>query len=124
MRGNLLISIFLYTGPLEENLFKCPEHEIVVFVHVFGRKKLVFEQLTVTKFNVCLANYYANGKESIGLHSDKEELGDTWSIASISLGTTRNFYFQQKGNRSNNQTIALHHGSLLQMGPGTQDNWL
>ena len=45
------------------------------------------EQVTGTKFNSCLLNLYHNGEEGLGWHSDDEkELGETNTIASLSLG--------------------------------------
>jgi len=54
------------------------------------------EKVTGFKFNVCLLNHYASGKEGIGWHSDKEEAGKEAPIASISLGVTRVFSFREK----------------------------
>ena len=42
-------------------------------------------------FNVCLLNMYENGTQAIGWHADREEIGRTTPIASISLGATRTF---------------------------------
>lgn len=84
-------------------------------------KKLV-EKTTKFKYNVCLVNYYTNGKKTIGFHSDREEAGDTKSIASVSLGTPRKFIFEriQTGKQ---MEIVLNNGSLLVMGAGTQENY-
>ena len=48
------------------------------------------------KFNICLCNYYPNGKSNISFHSDNEEKGDIECIASISIGATREFAFRKK----------------------------
>ncbi len=62
-------------------------------------KKLI-EEKTNFKYNVCLANYYENGNRSIGFHSDREEIGSTEYISSISLGAERKFVFRDKENRN------------------------
>jgi alkylated DNA repair dioxygenase AlkB len=53
-------------------------------------------QATGSAYNVALVNWYETGADYIGLHSDNEELGDQNSIASISVGAPRLFYFQEK----------------------------
>ena len=69
------------------------------------------------KFNSCLANFYSDGKDSNGWHSDNEkELGSTPQIASISLGGTRKFQFRRKQQGSEIHSIDLVTGSLLFMG--------
>lgn len=48
-------------------------------------------------YNFCLVNYYANGADSISYHSDDERfLGSNPSIASFSLGATRDFCMKHK----------------------------
>jgi alkylated DNA repair dioxygenase AlkB len=69
-----------------------------------------------------LANYYVNGKKSIGYHSDNEEKGDIECIASISLGAERIFSFRSKATNSISR-IKLSNGSLLVMDKGCQDNY-
>ena len=58
---------------------------------LLGLKERVERALNVV-FNSVLANYYRNGNDSIGSHSDNEkELGDDPIIASLSFGSTRTF---------------------------------
>lgn len=67
-------------------------------------------------FNVCLLNYYQNGQQRIGFHSDREEIGRTTPVISISLGTSRTFYIRAKSNAVQDRTtILLQSGSLLCM---------
>jgi alkylated DNA repair dioxygenase AlkB len=50
-----------------------------------------------TNFNGILVNYYENGKETIGAHSDDEKgLGRGSIVAGISLGATRIMRFRPK----------------------------
>src|SRR5579884_4075662 len=46
--------------------------------------KRLIESMTGCDYNVCLVNYYRDWKDYIHWHSDREELGDQNSIASIS----------------------------------------
>ena len=48
-------------------------------------------------FNTLLLNYYRDGKDSIGWHSDSErELVPNPIVASLTLGATRNFELKHK----------------------------
>ena len=74
-------------------------------------------------FNSVLANYYRDGKDSMGWHSDNEkELGPNPTIASISFGSERNLYFRNKITR---ETISIPqaHGCLIVIDGKTQKNW-
>ena len=75
-------------------------------------------------FNVCLANLYRDGSDSMGWHSDDEkELGKNPTIASVSLGAERVFHLKHKTDRTARHKIRLHHGSLLIMKGSTQEFW-
>lgn len=85
--------------------------------------KFKIEQQSANKFNSVLANYYRNGQDSMGWHSDDEpELGRQPVIASVSFGATRDFDFRHKRSKQKHR-IALTHGSLLIMQGNTQHNW-
>lgn len=74
-------------------------------------------------FNSVLVNYYRDGNDSIGPHSDAEEgLGpskDNIVIASVSLGEARNFTLRHKRTKRV-ITKDLQYGSLLVMAGKTQ----
>ncbi len=75
-------------------------------------------------FNSVLVNLYRDGKDKIGWHSDDEpELGDRPTIASVSLGADREFYFRSKAPEGPKASLVLSHGSLLVMSGDTQKNW-
>ena len=77
--------------------------------------------LCQTKFNSVLLNYYRNGNDSMGWHSDNEpELGQNPTIASISLGGSRDFQLKQIEAPNKKFTLKLEHGSLLLMGNNVQ----
>lgn len=117
-----------------------PEFSFVKEIKDQVERKLRNEGLLNNSFNVCLVNYYKNGKEFIGWHSDREELGDQHIIASVSIGAERWFSFRWKtdfvsifssllkrlrlfqflNNRRTVAKVKLENGSLLFMGKNCQ----
>lgn len=83
------------------------------------RKKLK----PIAEFNSVLCNYYANGNDYMGWHSDDERaLSEQLIIASVSLGAERRFLFRHK--KTNEKVeVALNSGSLLIMQGDSQLNW-
>jgi alkylated DNA repair dioxygenase AlkB len=82
------------------------------------------ESATGHRFNSVLLNYYRDGRDSMGMHSDDEpELGPEPAIASLSLGATRTFILRHKQTRQTVK-IELQNGSLLLMAGALQQNWL
>jgi len=78
-------------------------------------------------FNSVLANFYRDGSDSMGWHSDDEpELGARPVIASLSLGATRSFRLRRRLPRGAHAQpgatlgLPLTHGSLLRMAGDTQ----
>jgi alkylated DNA repair dioxygenase AlkB len=77
-----------------------------------------------TKFNYCLLNMYADGKETIGWHSDDERDMPAGSlIASCSFGAARFFDLRRKDDHSQKTRIDLTSGSMVVMGAGTQEHY-
>lgn len=75
-------------------------------------------------FNCALLNFYRDGNDCMGYHSDDEPaLGDMPCIASISLGAERDFCLKPKTGASKTQKLSLASGSLLVMLPPTQQHW-
>lgn len=73
-------------------------------------------------FNSVLANYYRDGKDSMGWHRDNEPEMDPSIIASVSLGGAR--IFKMKNRRTNQRIdVLLESGSVLLM-VNMQDEWL
>jgi alkylated DNA repair dioxygenase AlkB len=82
------------------------------------------EAATGHRYNSVLLNYYRDGRDSMGMHSDDEpELGPQPAIASVSFGATRAFILRHKRTRETVK-IDLTDGSLLFMGGALQHNWL
>ena len=79
----------------------------------------------IPSLNVCLLNFYENGSQRIGWHSDREEIGRTTPIMSVSLGSTRQFMLRsQTDGRHDRCTLSLHNGSLTLMTPQCQTQYL
>jgi alkylated DNA repair dioxygenase AlkB len=76
--------------------------------------------------NAALANYYRDGRDSMGWHADDErELGpspDDVAVASLSLGAARRFLLRHR-TRGETRELALGDGSLLVMRGTTQRHW-
>ena len=83
------------------------------------------QTITRCRFNSVLLNYYRDGNDSMGRHSDDEtELGERPVIASVSLGETRRFIFHpRKFNTAESIRFNLTHGSLLIMSGSCQRQW-
>ena len=83
------------------------------------------ETIAKHEFNSVLVNYYRNGSDSVAWHRDNEkELGPDPVIASLSFGATRRFDLKHRRGKFPLIHCALHHGSLLVMAHGLQENWL
>jgi alkylated DNA repair dioxygenase AlkB len=77
-----------------------------------------------SQYNSVLLNYYRDGQDSMGWHSDDEaELGSEPVIASLSLGTIRRFDLRKKLDHQQKIQLPLAHGSLLIMKGSLQSNW-
>ena len=85
--------------------------------------KTQLEAISQCEFNSCLLNFYHDGDDGMGWHSDDErELNPNASIASLSLGAKRKFAFRHKKDK---ETISLflESGSALIMYAPTQEFW-
>ena len=76
-------------------------------------------------FNSVLCNYYRNGQDSMGFHSDNEkELGLNPIIASVNFGESRRFIFRRRDDKTIKHELILTHGSLLIMSGAMQHHWV
>ena len=89
------------------------------------RIKQEVERVSQQSFNSVLINYYRNGRDGNGWHSDDEpELGEQPVIASLSLGAVRRFRLRhKKNNREPPVSLDLASGSLVLMAGSTQKYW-
>jgi alkylated DNA repair dioxygenase AlkB len=85
--------------------------------------KRAVEEATGRRFNSVLLNYYRDGHDSMGFHSDDErELGRNPAIASVSFGAARTFILKHK-KLPKTVKVALGGGSLLLMAGALQHHW-
>jgi alkylated DNA repair dioxygenase AlkB len=76
-----------------------------------------------TCYNGVLVNYYANGSQSVGWHSDNEpEIVASADIASLTLGASRDFILRHNQTQ-HKVSIQLHSGDLLLMKSPMQQSW-
>ena len=94
------------------------------FNSILKEIKTKIEEITEIKFTTVLLNFYRDGSDSNGWHSDDEkELGENPLIASISLGAERTFRLRHKKDKTKKKNLILQHGSLLIMKGETQHHW-
>ena len=93
-----------------------------------GMVPSVLEQvnhMAQAQFNGCLLNLYRDGDDRMGWHADDEpEIDQTQPIASLSLGSTRDFLFRHRNDQTKRAAIPLADGDLLIMHPGCQGLWM
>ena len=86
--------------------------------------KQKIEDYSGLQFNCALINWYRDGQDSMGWHSDNEaSLGKSPQIASVSLGECRKFSLREMSDKNNKRSIMLDDGSLLLMLGETQTRW-
>jgi len=91
---------------------------------LLSQLRATVEELTGHRYNSVLLNYYRDGQDSMGMHSDDEpELGPAPAIASLSLGATRTFILRHKTSKRSVK-LDLTDGSLLLMAGALQTHWL
>lgn len=74
-------------------------------------------------FNSVLLTFYRDGQDHVNWHADDEpELGEAPVIASLSLGTTREFQYRHK-HCDERGSLQLQDGELLVMQPQFQQQW-
>jgi alkylated DNA repair dioxygenase AlkB len=86
------------------------------------------EEFTGLKFNFVLINRYPDGHTGMGKHRDKELcLGDTPTIAGISLGSVRDIQFEPYNSIpqeiDKKIVLSLDHGSVYVMHHPTNKYW-
>ena len=74
--------------------------------------------------NSCLINYYKDGRDKMGFHSDEiDNLEAGTQIIIISLGVDRKLSFRSTVDYTQRLQYLLAHGSLLYMSQHTQKFW-
>ena len=97
--------------------------EPLPFTPLQAEIKAAVEAASGRHFNSVLLNYYRDGADSMGMHSDDEpELGPNPAIASVSFGAVRTFILRHKRTK-HTLKVDLTSGSLLLMAGATQHHW-
>jgi alkylated DNA repair dioxygenase AlkB len=101
---------------------------LTMFPHVWSPAlksvKSKVEQQCDYSFNSALLNFYRDGNDSVGWHSDDEmALGKEPVIASLSLGAARKFQLRLRADKTCKVELLLEGGSLLLMKGTTQKFW-
>jgi len=82
----------------------------------------IVESHTGIHFDFVLLNFYRDGNDKVGWHSDNESMMDCSNIVSISLGAERPFKFREKESRKVVWKEVLKSGSMVWMKNGCQEN--
>jgi alkylated DNA repair dioxygenase AlkB len=91
---------------------------------LLAQLRAAVEAATGHRYNSVLLNYYRDGADSMGMHSDDEpELGTQPAIASLSYGATRSFILRHKTSKRTLK-FDLLDGNLLLMAGSLQRHWL
>lgn len=76
-----------------------------------------------SKFNGILVNYYKDGNDYIGKHSDDEKNLDTNGVVSISYGASRKFRIRNKKSGKKVKDIIINNGDIVHMGGDFQKEY-
>ncbi len=94
------------------------------FTPLLEQLRMIAQDMARSPFNCVLCNWYRDGRDSVGWHSDNEpELGINPVIASYSFGATRRFLIKPKKGHRRATAIELPHNSLLIMSGAMQHHW-
>lgn len=105
--------------------YSATTHQPKAWVPELDELRGELEDATGARFNSCLANLYRNGLDSVAWHADDEApLGERPTIASVSLGATRDFNIKRRDRGSGLATVPLGHGDLVVMRDESQLDWL
>lgn len=137
-KGGMKATSRLVMGMASADLIdKLPDKFQRGFTPLLNKARHRIEELTGETYNFAYLNLYRDGNDHVGFHSDKEDslLPDS-TIASLSLGMTRDFMIRHSGDtrlaqemsgslrleylEKARQTIPLEPGHLLLMRKKTQ----
>jgi len=112
-----------YSDPGVSYSYSGVTHRSLPWTPVLADIRRRVEEAAQARFNSLLLNYYRDGQDSIGYHSDAEpELGQNPVVPSLSFGGVRTFVLRHNKSREK-RTFDLAHGSLLLMGGTLQHHW-
>jgi alkylated DNA repair dioxygenase AlkB len=96
-------------------------NEAADWTPALGRLRGQLRSALLIDLNSCLANWYRDGNDSMGWHSDREpELRE--AIVSVTLGAERTFQLRE-GRKGVSISVGLPHGSVLVMTVASQQRF-
>jgi alkylated DNA repair dioxygenase AlkB len=99
-------------------------HQPLPWTPLLAEIRARVEEVAGQPLNGVLLNFYRDGNDSMGWHSDDEpELGRNPLVASLNLGGPRRFDLRRKGSGRIEHSLHLASGSLLVMAGATQHHW-
>ncbi|WJN61026.1 alpha-ketoglutarate-dependent dioxygenase AlkB [Pseudomonas sp. SO81] len=99
-------------------------HQPLPWTPLLAEIRARVEEVAGQPFNGVLLNFYRDGNDSMGWHSDDESvLGRNPLVASLNLGGPRRFDLRRKGSGRIEHSLQLDSGSLLVMAGATQHHW-
>jgi alpha-ketoglutarate-dependent dioxygenase alkB family protein 2 len=112
---------------MKEQVWPSLLYDIRIILNEFIKDKGFIPSDSDIGLNSVLVNYYRNGNDYIGWHSDK--IGDLIQIqgqtiiVSLTFGVMRPFILRRKDDHSRKYSINLAHGDLLIIKGKTNDYW-
>ena len=120
-------TITIENGDEYEPLYRHPadeQPELVAWTPTALKIKERIEEVIQQKINHGLIQYYKNGKDNIGEHSDKTlDILRESNIVNYSLGAARTMTLINKQQLGMRQNIKLPHNSLFVLGWQTNREW-
>jgi len=99
-------------------------NEPMPWIEPLPEARRLAERLAGASFNGVLLNFYRDGGDSMGWHSDDEpELDPRAPVVSLSLGAARRFRLRHRRLAERRLELELAPGSLLIMHPPLQREW-
>ena len=87
--------------------------------------KAVAEYLTGETYNALILQYYRDGSDGVGWHSDNDPcIAKDPTIVSMSFGETRGFWFRHTENKTERLKLEVHSGDVLIMRGDLQDHYV
>lgn len=121
-------TLHMENGDEYEPLYRHPADEqpgLVSWTPISVIIKEHIEKLMAQKLNHALVQYYRNGKDFIGEHSDKTlDILIGSNIFNYSLGAARTMILKHKTQEGLKQRFKLPHNSLFVLGWKTNREWL
>jgi alkylated DNA repair dioxygenase AlkB len=107
--------------PNKSYTYSKSKRQIVKMPSVLYDIRNIIKQKTNIHYDFVLLNYYRDGNDKIGWHSDNEKDMNHTNIASISFGATRKFKVRSSTTKELLNTFELKNGSLFWMKDNFQD---